>query len=603
MSDRRRSTRGQDAEKSARRSRLPSASAEQEDEEKEENEEEEDDEFMPSDQDEEEEAPTPVSRRRSAPTRQSTAASSSSGSRPTRSKSAAAAAPTSQSQSKGRGAGVGSKRKKRVASSSEEEEEDEEEEEEEETDQSDGSSSDEDEAQSSSLRKRSAKCGDKSAKGASASCGRGGGGSRRRSKSKGEADDDDPARSGERMGGESLLAHFNRLRSLYEAPQGCFDEMFDQHADADAADGPAPSKRAKSNSAAAAAAASAASSSSAAAAAAASASSASGSGPASKALVDFTNRVPQEVAQHVFEYLNPVTVARCERVCRRWKVVVQSETCGGVYKALFGQFFPLLRRSREAHLRRQESDVDPASLRARDQTAFFEQPNPEGMTVWAARRTEGRAVPVFEPHANAPLGVPLPAAAASAARATDTASVEQLLQPSRGRFHWKHSLINRLAATCVECRAPTLDVYKLTCTRVCITCAMRHPDGRYDVVNSGCAKGKSLLTDRELAVLPSVTEFDHHDDHKTIFYMQAMVHGLRNRKFGGPDAFQRVWAQRVLEAQQRLAQRKEAGLTKKKLIPVVYRDNVGSTPQKTKGFFLCGRHNLATLFDKSVPPR
>jgi hypothetical protein len=112
---------------------------------------------------------------------------------------------------------------------------------------------------------------------------------------------------------------------------------------------------------------------------------------------------------------------------------------------------------------------------------------------------------------------------------------------------------------------------------------MRHPDGRYDVVNSGCAKGKSLLTDRELAALPSVTEFDHHDDHKTIFFMQAMVHGLRNRKFGGRAAFEQVWAQRVHEAEQRLAQRKERGLTKKKLIPVVYRDNVGSTPQKTKG--------------------
>jgi hypothetical protein len=206
---------------------------------------------------------------------------------------------------------------------------------------------------------------------------------------------------------------------------------------------------------------------------------------------------------------------------------------------------------------------------------------------------------------------------------------------------------------------------------VCIECAVHHATGKYDVVNSGCAKGKFLLADRELAwsvvenwwnaaatftpasyltheclslslsivSLPSVVEYDHTDDHKTIFHLLGMVRGLCHLKHGGSDAFDRIWQERVIEAQKRLAVRRAEGLTTKKLIPKVYRDNVGSTPEKTKGrwkmrydatdrvtsqgpihfvapplhcvacslarlgFFLCGRHNLATLFDKVAPAR
>ena len=128
-----------------------------------------------------------------------------------------------------------------------------------------------------------------------------------------------------------------------------------------------------------------------------------------------------------------------------------------------------------------------------------------------------------------------------------------------------------MSASCVECRALCLDVYKLTGSRVCIDCAMRHPTGRYDVVNSGTAKGKFLLSDRELSLLPNVTEFDPVDDHKTIFFMSGMVRALRDRKYGGPEGFAIVWRERVAQAQARLNAKKAAGLSSKKLIPIVYR--------------------------------
>ena len=595
-------------------------------------EEEEEEEFVPE-SDEEEESKPSVQRRKSAPTRGSSAAAKTSApSRPTRAQSAAASSSdaaaasssTATTQAARRmkkpastvaataaaAATAGSKRKKKAVSSSEDEDEDEEEESSQEDDEAEqasepsSSSDDEDAAQCSALRKtKPAKVARKSKESdagaaAAAACsssekdspmskkkssqrGRSKGKKKKCGDDGDECDDGDaPVRSSARSGGESLLEHFQRLRALYEPPQGaCFEDAFaaqDLQDKAKAASTTAP-KRSK---AAAAKAAAAASSSAAAVAAAAAAAAA----PAVAPFPDFVARLPQSLAQLTFTFLNPVTVARSERVCRMWRDTLQQGQGAGVYKSLFGSFFPLLRRIKDAELRRQDSDVDPALLtqRAAASSAFFATPNPQGMTAWAARRSEGGkalALPVFNPHANDKLGL----VRSPADREQETQGAEQRLQPKQGTFHWKHSFVNRLAATCVECRSLCMDVYKLTNTRVCIDCAMHHPQGRYDVVNSGCAKGKSLLLDRELATLPSVTEFDPHDDGKTVFFMLAMVLAMRHLKFGGPQAFQREWAERIAKAQQRFVDRREKGLTTKKQIPKIYRDNVGSTPEKTKG--------------------
>lgn len=553
-----------------------------------------DEEFEPSEGEEEEEAaaaarPTPATRRRSAPARDRAApaaaaaaaagparraptrAKSSGGAAAAASSSAAAAAP-----SRKRATPAKRKGKAHVSDDSDTSEEDEDEDDSEE--EGDGGQASSTSSESDEEEEEGAAAAGKSKRRKSHEKGKGvacGGGRRRRKKDKGHVPEDGE-RAVSHPGDESLLAHFRRLRSLYEAPQGCFDEVFQRHA----ADG--KKKESKKS-------AYAENSSAAAAAGMAAAAAVAEEGPSCP---DFVPRLPHSVSQHILSFLSPIAVARCERVSRGWSAVAQSPL---LWKQLTMTFFPLLARSKEAELRKQESDVDPSALRPREQESatFFHTPNPEGMTAWAARRSEGRAVPVFDPYATAPLGtIPEP-----------EQSVDALLQPAQGQFHWKHSCVNRLASTCVECRSLVATVYKLTGTRVCIPCAMQHPEGKYDVVNSGCAKGKFLLHERELAALPSVTEWDYNDDHKAVFFMSRMVAALRDAKYGGAHNFAKIWAERVAAAHVRLAQRREKGQTKKTRIPVVYRDNVGSTPEKTKGFFLCGRHNLATLFEKTPPVR
>jgi hypothetical protein len=541
-----------------------------------EDEDEEDDEFQPSDDDEEAEERPSVRRRSTAPSRSSgggggavTSAAAAAAPRraPSRARSAAAAAATSSAAAAAAGGdkkrSSALKRKKPVASSSEEDSTEAEESEEE--DENDGdqvfssSSDDDDEEQSSALRKkRRSNAGGAAA--AAAANGRKGSkgkdkddakGKRRRNSGRGHVDKDGTKQS-DFAGDDSLLARFHRLRSLYEAPSGfVFEAAFGADADTDAA----MSDTDEAPAAAAAAAAAAAE-------------------PPSP-FVDFTLPLPHSVSQHVMSFLSPATVARSERVCRRWHSVASSPA---VWKQLMQIFFPLLVRAKDAALRRQDSDVDVlASLRPREaeEEQFFKTARPEFTTKWTHRFSDSNGVPIFDPLQSAPLGT-LP---------SPKQSMDDLLQAERGVFHWKHTLVNRLASTCVECRAPCVSVYRLTDTRVCIPCAMQHGQGLYDVVNSGCAKGKSMLTDRDLAPLPSVTEWAP-DDHKTVFFNHFMVKALRHAKYGGESGFQRAWDTKVQAAHVRLKQKQEQGLTKKKRIPIVYRDNVGSTAEKTKGFFL-----------------